>query len=409
MLRSILLVLSDYVYIVRSGVNTVPDPQAPQQSKRLEKDEWIALLVAFGTIGGIGAHVMLRDRMGGEFSLSGLRDEASQSIADVSEANEAETASPEVGAEVDRDVTGGDRDASDRTASQNMAALAAGVGAAVPSGLAVSESWESAATSRTYGRSATDPSDADRSPAATESSTRDATADRASDSTAAETGAESGSPDVTAGAASVSTDLEATSEPIAFTDVADDRWSKPFIDELSKRELVSGMPDTTFAPDRPVTRGELAAQIQKIFERDERLQDSITFTDVAGDYWGQAAIDKAVTIGFMSGYPNAVFAPDKSVSNLEVAVALATGLGLAPSDDPETVLAIFTDGQEIRDWARPKLAAATQAGFIVIDPEQSTLDPEAPATREVVAVMMYQALVWAQQAEPIESDRIARP
>ncbi len=396
------------------------DPQAsPQVSKRrklLQNDEWVALIVAFGTIGGVMAYSLMRDRPGGMSSLMSLGDRTQVSVSvAVSGANSANNSganSVNNSGNTDSDNTnasaGDDQSVTQRVATKTNTTVK-GVGVLLGSGLAASDPSRSQAgeadsleTSHNASTSANQTSSGSKTGEGAES------ADTAKASTAATSG-EAGLPDVAAGSASVATDLEVTSTPVEFSDVADDRWSKPFIDELSKRKLISGFPDGTFAPDRPVTRAELAAQVQQIFERDDRLRDLIAFSDVDDDYWGRAAIDKSVEIGFLNGYPNAIFSPDKSVSRLEVAIALATGLGLNPSDSPEAVLTIFPDAETVPDWAKPKMAASTQAGFTVVDPELQQLDPSAAATREVVAVMMYQALVWAGQAEPIESDRLVRP
>ncbi len=371
----------------------MPDPQASSQaskrSKLLQNDEWVALIIAFGTIGGVMAY-SLRDRPGGISSLMGLRDRPPMS------ASSAATGSASDGSDRANLQASDAQSAAQRMAKETDATVKRFGVLLGSSGLVALDSSRSQAASLEASRNA-------------EALNRADSGSDISDINAADAASEAGLPEVAAGSASVTANLEVTSDPVAFSDLADDRWSKPFIDELSKRKLISGFPDGTFAPDRPVTRAELAAKIQRVFERDGRLRDLIAFTDVGEEFWGRAAINKSVAIGFLNGYPNAIFAPEKSVSRLEVAIALATGLGLNPSDSPEAVLAIFPDAEAIPGWAEPKMAAATQAGFIVVDPELRQLEPDAAATREVVAVMMYQALVWAERTEPIESDRLVRP
>ncbi|TAF56232.1 MAG: S-layer homology domain-containing protein [Oscillatoriales cyanobacterium] len=374
----------------------MPEPQdaspVSKRSQRLQLDEWVALIVAFGAIGAILAYNLLRDQPGGTFSLLIKRDPSSLSASITATGTESESESSD---QANR-LINKTQETTQRLVSQTNISIK-GFGALMSSGL-----WISG-----QGRSPVDlPQRSDAIEPVNPAPNSEA---ETVEATPATTASEAEQPEVAAGSASVATDLEVTAAPMTFSDVAADRWSKPFIDELSKRKLISGFPDGTFAPDRPVTRAELAAQIQQIFERDDRLRELIAFRDVSADYWGRAAIDKSVEIGFLNGYPNAIFAPDKSVSRLEVAIALATGLGLNPSVTPEAILAIFPDAEAIPGWAKPKIAAATQAGFAVVDPELKQLDPHAAATREVVAVMMYQALVWAGEAEPLTSDRLLRP
>ncbi|MGD1903965.1 MAG: S-layer homology domain-containing protein [Geitlerinemataceae cyanobacterium] len=382
-----------------------------KRSKALRSDEWLALFVAFGTLGTLGATIVTRGDRGDAFNFPNraeqqLDDNASAGRADSSADRDAER---EMG---DRDIDDADAaDAANRRTSttgralntigsraREAGALAAGAGALSSRGRGANSQTPTTEEAR---------GDASGAGAiAGDDGATDAAAAGANGGADGETG---GGPVAAEGSASVSENIAETAEAANFTDLPADRWSKPFIDGLSKRELVSGFPNGTFAPDRPVTRAELAAQIQKIFDRDENLSDSIAFSDVGGDYWARTAIDKSVEIGFLSGYPNARFAPERPVSRLEVAIALATGLGLGPSGDPAATLAVYSDAAAFPDWAKPKLAAATQAGLIVIDPEVSAFDPDVPASREVVAAMMYQALVDAGQAEPIDSDRLVRP
>ena len=380
----------------------MPDPQAssqaPKRSKLLQNDEWLALIVAFGTIGGVMAYSLMRDQPEGIASLLGLRDRSQVSAPGMMTGSDSDDSDNSDDSDRASFPKRDAQSATQRLTQETDATVQRFGGLLGSSGLMVLDASRSRATAL----------DAARNSGAANRQA-DSGADPAETIDAEEATREAGLPEVAAGSASVATDLEATSVPVPFSDLAADRWSKPFIDELSKRKLISGFPDGTFAPDRPVTRAELAAQIQQIFERDTDLRDLIVFTDVSGEYWGRAAIDKSVEIGFLNGYPNAVFAPDQSVSRLEVAIALATGLGLNPSEAPEAVLAIFPDAETIPGWARPKIAAATQAGFAVVDPDLQQFDPNTAATREVVAVMMYQALVWAEQAEPIASDRLVRP
>ncbi|MEM9769950.1 MAG: S-layer homology domain-containing protein, partial [Cyanobacteria bacterium P01_D01_bin.71] len=59
--------------------------------------------------------------------------------------------------------------------------------------------------------------------------------------------------------------LSPVRSPLSFTDVADAYWAKPYIDALTARDVLNGLPDGTFAPDRPLSRAELATQVAKAF------------------------------------------------------------------------------------------------------------------------------------------------
>jgi len=190
--------------------------------------------------------------------------------------------------------------------------------------------------------------------------------------------------------------------PIAFIDLPNSNWASPYIRKLSALGIVAGFSDRSFKPNQAVTRAELAAQIQKAFNRpDKRLVTK--FTDIPATGWQKLAVNKAVAMDFMSGYPEGVFRPDHLVSRLEVLVSLVKGLNLPLPAKPETLLQVYQDRQKIPAWARAQLAAATQANLVLNYPNLAILNPNAPASRADVAAMVYQALTLSKQVEPIPS------
>lgn len=195
--------------------------------------------------------------------------------------------------------------------------------------------------------------------------------------------------------------------PLVFSDLPENHWAKGFIDGLTSRELASGLPDGRFEPDRPMTRAELAAQLSKAF--DLPIQHSAqSFQDVPADDWATDSINEAVTTGFMRGYPNNIFQPGLTVPRVQVIVAIATGLGLQPSQAADTLLQPYEDAAAVPEWARDKLAAALESGLVVSYPATNRLNPEASATRAEVAAMLYQALAYIGAVEPVASDAVAQ-
>lgn len=211
-------------------------------------------------------------------------------------------------------------------------------------------------------------------------------------------------PDASSSPDASSPQASPTDEPKKeFSDVPEDYWASGAIATLVEKEIVSGFPDGTFAPDRPTTRAEFAAQLQKIFDR-EASTNAIAFSDVESDYWGASGIESAVKMGFMKGYPGEIFKPEDRITRLQVLLSLTSGLELEPSETPEETLEIYRDASEIPDWAAGAIAAATDAGLVVNYPDLKTFNPNEPATRADVAVMIYQALARSGQVDQLESE-----
>ena len=199
-----------------------------------------------------------------------------------------------------------------------------------------------------------------------------------------------------------------------ISDVLPSHWAYPFITKLHAQGVIPDYPDGKFQPDKPVTRAELAAQIQRAFVN-EPGQRTLDFSDIPAGYWAAQAIEGAVDKKFMSGYPAADFQadqqrfqPDKRVPRYEVLVALASGLELDPNS-PESSLQRFQDQEQLPDWSKGKIAASTLDGMVVNHPNPVLLEPDANATRAEVAVMIHQALVQKGQLEPIESEFVIKP
>lgn len=70
-----------------------------------------------------------------------------------------------------------------------------------------------------------------------------------------------------------------------FSDVTG-HWAVSYIGALTKAGYIKGYTDGTFRPDRPVTRAELAALLNRAAGRRNVPQSTVTFTDVPTDFWG---------------------------------------------------------------------------------------------------------------------------
>jgi chemotaxis protein histidine kinase CheA len=195
-----------------------------------------------------------------------------------------------------------------------------------------------------------------------------------------------------------------------FPDVPDDFWAKDYVQYFAQRNIVTGFEDGTFKPEAPMSRAAVAAQIEDAFEFADTEQENATnFEDVNQGYWAQPAIQSTNKTGFLAGYPGDVFRPERPMTRTEVLVALVSGLDLKPSGNPEEIVKVYQDADQIPAWAVEKVAAATEAGIVASYPNTETLNPNEPATRAEVSAMVYQALVQAGKADAKPSEYIVNP
>jgi hypothetical protein len=195
--------------------------------------------------------------------------------------------------------------------------------------------------------------------------------------------------------------------PVAFDDVPIDFWAGQSIDVLSSRGMISGFPDNSFRPNQPVNRAEFAAIIQHAFNH-HVTHTSLSFTDVSATYWATLAIDAAVGTGFLTGYPNLTFQPEAEISRVQVLVALVSGLNLPEVDEPSQVLSVYKDAEEIPLYAANKIAVATANDLVFNYPKPNILAPNQPVTRAEVAFVIHQALALKGRVKGIQSHNYPR-
>lgn len=201
---------------------------------------------------------------------------------------------------------------------------------------------------------------------------------------------------------------KAGTPPVQFSDVSNTFWAFPFIDLLRKRNIVGGLPDGNFQPNKPVNRAEFAQLLQTAFDENPTRQAE-QFKDIPANFWAQPAIEEATKTNFMRGYPENVFRPQQQIPKVQAIVALANGLGLQPPSNPDKILQTYKDANQIPAWARNPVAAATAAGLVVNHPDLTVLNPNKLATRADVSALIYQGLVKVGKAQPVNSKYVVKP
>jgi S-layer homology domain len=188
-----------------------------------------------------------------------------------------------------------------------------------------------------------------------------------------------------------------------FSDVSNSYWAKPFIERLAKEGVMNGFADGSFKPDQPVTRAQFAVILRSAFSEDP-VRKSKIFKDVPAKHWASAAINKAYTTGFMSGYSDNTFRPDLKITKAQTLVFLANGLQLDVPSNVNKTLSVYRDANEIADSAQNGVAAATVNKLVVNYPKIAYLNPDDEMTRADVAAVVYQALVNQDKLSALPAD-----
>ena len=112
-------------------------------------------------------------------------------------------------------------------------------------------------------------------------------------------------------------------------------------------------------------------------------------TDISGD-WARASIEKLVSLGVITGYPDGTFKPDNYITRGEFATVMVKALKIKPFSNYSD-LKRFADYPDIPAWSRPYLAAAVAnhllKGYGYSTPGYYTLEPGRGITREEMAAV----------------------
>ena len=177
-----------------------------------------------------------------------------------------------------------------------------------------------------------------------------------------------------------------------FTDVTKN-WAYPGIQYCVTHQLMSGVGGNLFAPKMTTTRAQIV-QILYNLEGEPKVSGTTPFTDLTQN-WYKDAVLWAYQTGVVVGTSATTFAPDRPVTREQIAVILmeymTRVLKLERTWTPAD-LSVFPDAGSVSGWAKDALADAVALGLIsgASNGGQTYLEPQGSATREQVATILME-------------------
>lgn len=101
-----------------------------------------------------------------------------------------------------------------------------------------------------------------------------------------------------------------------FADVPMNQWYANAVTALAGMGVINGYPDGTFKPDAPITRAEFVTMAMNFAKADKGT--ACSFADVPQNMWCYGAVAGATENGWISGYPDDTFGPDRYITRAEV-------------------------------------------------------------------------------------------
>ncbi|MEF2813986.1 MAG: leucine-rich repeat protein [Oscillospiraceae bacterium] len=188
--------------------------------------------------------------------------------------------------------------------------------------------------------------------------------------------------------------IPATGSDVDVTEMFSDvtkNWAYPGIQYCVTHQLMSGVGGNLFAPKMTTTRAQIV-QILYNLEGEPKVSGTTPFTDLTQN-WYKDAVLWAYQTGVVSGTSATTFAPDLPVTREQIAVILmeymTRVLKLERTWTPAD-LSVFPDAGSVSGWAKDALADAVALGLIsgASNGGQTYLNPQGSATREQVATIL---------------------
>ena len=145
-----------------------------------------------------------------------------------------------------------------------------------------------------------------------------------------------------------------------YSDVAYGKWYNNPISTMSALGIITGYPDGTFKPNKPITRAEFAAIAARFDET--QSGKSATFSDVIG-HWAAKEIGIAYYNDWIKGYPDGTFKPDQNITRAEAMTLINRVLERKPESPADllTNMNKWTDNLDTSKWYYLDVQEATNS------------------------------------------------
>ena len=147
-----------------------------------------------------------------------------------------------------------------------------------------------------------------------------------------------------------------------YSDVAATSWYNTAVSTLSSMGIITGYPDGTFRPNAAITRAEFAA-IAARFDNDGD-KTAAKFSDIA-THWAKDEISIAYNNGWITGYPDGTFGPQRDITRAETMTLGNRVLNRQPETEDDLLpnMTVWTDNANPKAWYYLAVQEATNSHY----------------------------------------------
>ena len=137
-------------------------------------------------------------------------------------------------------------------------------------------------------------------------------------------------------------------------------WAKKEINQFISSGYVNGYEDGTFRPDNSITRAEFVKLVNKYFGFNNK--ENIKFSDINANDWYYNDVCIASKAGYINGYEDKTFKPNKTITREEVSKILVSIKN--QQDVNYDKLNKYPDKNKVSNWAKPYVEGAIEQGYL---------------------------------------------
>lgn len=184
-----------------------------------------------------------------------------------------------------------------------------------------------------------------------------------------------------------------TSFASGFSDVTANTTNKEAILYLQDKGIIKGYEDGTFKPSKSVSRAEFLKIIIEgsKLELDNDSEAKIPFTDIEQAAWYEPYIKTAYSSGWINGYEDGTFKPDKTISKVEALKVLAKAQNWKVEKINTSTLKNSFKDIVTTAWYTPYLAYAKQNKYL--NEKGPKFSPNGAMTRGNISGIIYRTIM----------------
>lgn len=190
---------------------------------------------------------------------------------------------------------------------------------------------------------------------------------------------------------------EEVSETITFTDITEEyKFAETAIYDLAKRKIVDGVGGGLYAPEKEFTREQFCKIIVAALGYELKDYEG-AFSDIAKERWSAPYVQAAVDAGLFIGNPDGTFAPEKVISRQEMAVVAARAAVAVGKVEQAKVnkfvmeKSAYIDKDKVADWAG-NAVAWLEAQKVFVGVAVENFEPVKSVNRAEAALVVFNTL-----------------